>query len=431
MTLPIRKTTLGNGLTVVLREMHHAPVASFWIWYRVGSRNEKPGHTGVSHWVEHMMFKGSPAFPPGTLDRTVSRLGGRFNAFTWIDFTAYFETMPSEHIGLSLELEADRMVNAFMDEDAVNSERTVILSERHMYENQPMFLLHEELTSAAFRVHPYHHEVIGDEVDLTTMTTGDLRSYYRRHYAPINAVVVVAGDFDGEEMLERIDRHFGAIPASEPVAPVLRQEPPQRGERRVTVSGPGDAAYLVHAYRAPAANDPDFYPLVLLNAAFAGGSSLGFFAGAGSNKSSRLYKALVAAGLAASASGSMTPTIDPFLYRISAVARPGRSLAEIETALDAALARLAAEAIAQNELEKALKRAKAQFVMASESVTGQGQMIGMSEMVAGDYSWFEETLEQLSAVTLEDVERVRRQYLRPENRTVGWYVPSGNGSSAH
>ncbi|MFW6097710.1 MAG: M16 family metallopeptidase, partial [Chloroflexota bacterium] len=420
-----------NGLTVVLREMHHAPVTSFWIWYRVGSRNEKPGHTGVSHWVEHMMFKGSPAFPPGTLDRAVSRLGGRFNAFTWIDFTAYFETMPSEHIGLALDLEADRMVNAFMDEEAVNSERTVILSERHMYENQPMFLLSEELTSAAFRVHPYHHEVIGDEIDLQTMTVDDLRTYYRRHYAPNNAVIVVAGDFESGEMLDCIEEHFGDIDPSEPVAPVVRQEPPQRGERRVTVSGPGDAAYLVHAYRAPAATDPDFYPLVLLNAAFAGGSSLGFFAGAGSNKSSRLYKALVSADLAASVSGSMTPTVDPFLYRISAVARPGRSLAEIEEALDAALDQLSREPIGERELEKAMKRAKAQFVMASESVTGQGQMIGMSEMVAGDYSWFEDTLEQLGAVTLEDLERVRQQYLRPQNRTVGWYVPANNQPAAN
>lgn len=430
MTLPIEKRTLDNGLTVVLREMHHAPVTSFWIWYRVGSRNEKPGHTGVSHWVEHMMFKGSPAFPPGTLDRAVSRLGGRFNAFTWIDFTAYFETMPSEHIGLALDLEADRMVNAFMDEEAVNSERTVILSERHMYENQPMFLLSEELTSAAFRVHPYHHEVIGDEIDLQTMTVDDLRTYYRRHYAPNNAVIVVAGDFESGEMLDCIEEHFGDIDPSEPVAPVLRQEPPQRGERRVTVSGPGDAAYLVHAYRAPAATDPDFYPLVLLNAAFAGGSSLGFFAGAGSNKSSRLYKALVSADLAASVSGSMTPTVDPFLYRISAVARPGRSLAEIEEALDTALDQLAREPIGERELEKAMKRAKAQFVMASESVTGQGQMIGMSEMVAGDYSWFEDTLEQLGAVTLEDLEWVRQQYLRPQNRTVGWYVPANNQPAA-
>ena len=427
MSSEVYKTELDNGLTVLLKEMHHAPVTSFWIWYRVGSRNEKPGRTGASHWVEHMMFKGSPEFPAGTLDRAVSRVGGRFNAFTWIDFTAYFETMPSDRIDLSLRLESDRMVNAFMDERAVNSERTVIISERHMYENQPMFLLHEEITAAAFRVHPYHHEVIGDEVDLETMTRADLLDHYRTYYAPNNAVVVAVGDFHREEMLAAIREQFGHIPAGQSPAPVRRQEPAQRGERRVSVRGPGDTSYLVHAYRAPAATEPDFYPLVLLNAALAGGSSLGFFAGAGSNKSSRLYKALVTGGLATRVSGSMTPTIDPFLYRISAVVRPGRTLAELEGALDAELQRLAAEPITQETLDKALKRAKAQFVMAGESVTGQAQMMGMAEMVGGDYTWYENTLEQLHAVTLDDVERVRMEYLRPEKRTVGWYESSANG----
>lgn len=421
---PVYKTKLNNGLTIVLKEMHHAPVTSFWIWYRVGSRNEKPGRTGASHWVEHMMFKGSPAFPPGTLDRTIARIGGRFNAFTWIDFTAYFETLPSDHIELALQLESDRMENAFVDESAVASERTVILSERHMYENRPMFLLHEELAAVAFRVHPYHHEVIGDEVDLETMTRNDLYDHYRAHYRPNNAVAVVAGDFDTEAMVGQIEDVFGGIEAGSQIAPVVRREPEQRGERRVLLEGPGDAAYLVHAYRAPEATHPDFYPLVLLNAALAGGSSLGFFAGAGSNKSSRLYRRLVAANLAASVHGSMTPTIDPYLYRLSAVARPGRSLAEIEAALDAVVSGISEEPISQAELDMALKRAKAQFVMAGESVTGQAQMIGMSEMVAGDYGWFEATLDQLNAVTVADVERVRQEYLRPGRRTVGWYQPA-------
>jgi zinc protease len=430
MTSTVYKSKLNNGLTIVLKEMHHAPVASFWVWYRVGSRNEKPGTTGASHWVEHMMFKGSPAFPPGTLDRTVARLGGRFNAFTWIDFTAYYETLPSEHIDLALQLESDRMINAFLDDGAVASERSVILSERHMYENRPMFLLHEELAAAAFRVHPYHHEVIGDEVDLETMKRDDLYDHYRSYYRPNNAVVVVAGDFDTEEMVAKVEGAFGSIEPGPPIAAVLRREPEQRGERRVILEGPGDAAYLVHAYRAPEATHPDFYPLVLLNAALAGGSSLGFFAGAGSNKSSRLYRRLVAGNLAASVSGSMTPTVDPYLYRISAVARPGRALQEIEEALDATIAELTGEPISQAELDKALKRAKAQFVMAGESVTGQAQMIGMSEMVAGDYRWFEETLDRLNAVTRADVERVQQAYLRPAQRTVGWYRPVA-GENGH
>lgn len=420
------KTTLNNGLTVILKEMHHAPVTSFWVWYRVGSRNEKPGLTGASHWVEHLMFKGSPQFPAGTLDRAVSREGGRWNAFTWLDFTAYFETMPAERIDLGLRLEADRMINAIMTEAEVNSERTVIISERHMYENQPMFLLQEELQAAAFRVHPYHHEVIGDEVDLESMTRDDLYQHYRRYYAPNNAVVVAVGDFQQETMLARIETLFGGHPAGTLPPPVTRTEPPQRGERRVQLRGPGDTSYLVHAYHAPQATHPDFYPLVLLNAAFAGGSALGFFAGAGSNKSSRLYKALVASQLAAAAQGGLAPTIDPYLYTITAVALPGRELSEIEQALDAELANLAELPISQNELDKAIKRAKAQFVMAGESVTGQAQMIGMSEMVAGDYRWFENTLEQLSAVTLADIERVGREYLRPDNRTIGWYHPQTN-----
>jgi zinc protease len=423
MPIPVMKTTLDNGLTVILREMHHAPVISFWVWYGVGSRNETPGFTGASHWVEHMMFRGSPQFPAGELDRAVSREGGRWNAFTWIDFTAYYETMPAERIDLALRLEADRMVNANMKPEDVEAERTVILSERHMYEDQPMFVLSEEVSAVAFRVHPYHHETIGDEADLATMTRDDLYRHYRRHYAPNNATVVAAGDFDSQRMLARIEELFGAIPPGEPPGAVSRLEPPQRGERRVKVHGPGDAAYLLAAYRAPAASHPDYYALALLNAAFAGGSSLGFFSSGGTNKSSRLYRALVASELAAGVSGSVAPTIDPYLYTIVAVARPGRALAEVEAALEAEVARLATEPINEAELAKAMKRAKAQFALAGESVTGQAQLIGMAEAVAGDYRWFENVLERLSAVTLADLDRVRRQYLTPVQRTVGFYEP--------
>jgi len=423
MILPVHKTIFDNGLTVVLKEMHHAPVTSFMIWYRVGSRNEIPGLTGVSHWVEHMMFKGTPTFPDGQLDRLVSREGGHWNAFTWLDFTGYYETMPSNRIDLALRLESDRMVNTIMDEDEVESERTVILSERGMYENQPQFLLNEELSAAAFRIHPYHHEVIGDETDLKTMTRDDLIRHYRQHYVPKNAIVVAVGDFQTDDMLARIQELFGSIPPGEEIRPVKRQEPPQRGERRVVVNGPGQTAYLTFAYHAPAVSDADYYPMILLNAAFAGGSSLGMFGGGGTNKSSRLYKALVATELAAAAYGGLSPTVDPYLYTISAVVRSGRTLDEVEQALVAELDRLAENPITQAELDKALKRAKAQFVMAGESVTGQTQLLGMAEATAGDYQWFESALDYLGQVTLEDIRRVGQQYLSKGNRVVGWYQP--------
>ncbi|HSG17262.1 MAG TPA: pitrilysin family protein [Anaerolineae bacterium] len=429
MTKPIQKTRLDNELTVVLREMHHAPVTSFWIWYRVGSRNEQPGSTGVSHWVEHMMFRGSPEFPPGSLDRLVSREGGRWNAFTTHDFTAYYETLPSDRIDLALRLESDRMVNALMTDEDVEAERTVIISERHMYENQPMFLLREELTAAAFRIHPYHHEIIGDETDLETMGRDDLYSHYRNYYSPANAVIVVAGDFEGQSMLAEIERYFGRIPAAEVVQPLIRPEPPLRGERRVTVNGPGDAAYLIYSFRVPEATHEDFYPLVLLDAAYAGGGGIGAFGGGTTNKSSRLYKALVATDLAAAVSGSMSPSIDPFLYSIYAVARPGRSLTEIEAALQEELDRLGEDPLTQEELDKAIKRARAAYVLAGESVTGQAQMIGMAEAVAGDYRWYEHTLDALAAVTLEDIERVRQKYLQRRNRIVGLYEPDRNGQA--
>jgi zinc protease len=427
--MAVQKTTLDNGLTVVLREMHHAPVASFWIWYRVGSRNERAGITGVSHWVEHMMFRGSPLFPPGSLDRVVSREGGRWNAFTTHDFTAYFETLPSDRIELALQIESDRMVNATMAEEDVEAERTVIISERHMYENQPMFLLREELMAAAFRVHPYHHEIIGDETDLETMTRTDLFDHYRNFYNPANAVVVAAGDFDTQTMLAKIEEHFGQIPAVERRESNIRPEPPLRGERRVTVNGPGDAAYLAYSFRVPEATHDDFYPLVLLDAAYAGGGGIGHFGGGTTNNSSRLYKALVSTDLAAAVSGSVAPSIDPYLYTIFAVARPGVSLPQIESALEVELERLGEEPLTKNELDKAIKRARASYVLAGESVTGQAQMIGMAEAVAGDYQWYENTLDALASVTLDDIERVRQSYLRPGNRVVGMYQPEANGHS--
>jgi zinc protease len=424
----LRKVTLDNGLTVVLREMHHAPVASFWIWYRVGSRNEVSGVTGISHWVEHMLFKGTTKYPQGEFDRVISREGGAFNGMTWIDFTTYFESLPANRIDLALQIEADRMVNALFDSDEANRERTVIISERQGNENSPGFLLGEALQAAAFQAHSYHHSVIGWQCDLESMTRDQLYGHFRTYYTPSNAIVAVAGDFDSEQMLARIRELFGAVPAGPVVPKVLAQEPIQRGERRVVVEGPGTTSYLEVAYRAPRATDPDFFPMVVLDTVLGGAKAMSMGGGSGSNRSSRLYRALVETELAADADSSMNPTVDPFLLSFSATVRDGREAADVEAALMAEIDKVRSEGVSEAELQKAIKQSRAQFAYSSESVTDQGYWLGFSEVVA-DVSWFEEFLPRLAAVTAEDVLRVAQKYLAPTQRNVGWYLPGGDGAT--
>lgn len=416
----VTKHILDNGLTVLLKEVHSAPLISWWVLYRVGSRNERTGQTGISHWVEHMMFKGTEKFPGGDLDRLIDRQGGTWNAQTSMDYTAYYETMPVDRIQLALELEADRMMNAGFVPEEVESERTVIISERQGSENSPLFWLGEEVSAAAFRVHGYHHEIIGDLVDLQTMTRDDLYGHYKYHYMPNNAIAVAVGDFNTADMLERIKALYGSIPAGEPVSLFSRPEPEQNGERRVRVERPGNTAFLEVAYRAPAATDPDWFKLAILDSVLSGPSGLG--GGSVDNKTSRLYQSLVKTELAASIYGGMNPTIDPYLYTFSATVRPGRTLEEVEAALDIEIDRMCAEPISEVELAKAKKQARALFAYSTESVTGQAFWLAFAENFAG-YEWFENYVERLESVTIEDVQDVAQRYLRPQSRTVGWFVP--------
>ncbi len=365
--MTVLKHTLDNGLAVILKESRHAPVTTFWVWYRVGSRNELPGITGIAHWAEHMLFKGSEAFPKGEIDTQIARNGGAMNGLTWLDFTTFFETLPADRIDLGLRIEADRMVNALFDPEEVALERTVIISERQGAENRPTFLLSEEVVGAAFRVHPYHHETIGDMCDLETISHQDLWRHYQTYYGPNNAVAVAVGDFETPRMLARIEKLFGALPArSEPLA-VARPEPPQRGERRVNVEGPGNTAYVQAAYHAPAAADPDLFPMMVLTSILTGASGMNLFAAPPPNRSSRLYRALVETGLAATLSGSLSPTLDPYVYDISATVRAGRTVEEVEDALNAEMDRIVQEPISEEELQTAIKQSKAQFAYSSEA----------------------------------------------------------------
>jgi len=421
----IRKTVLDNGLTVVLREMHHAPVASFWVWYRVGSRNEHAGITGISHWVEHMLFKGTPQYPQGEFDKAIAREGGMFNGMTWIDFTTYFETLPADRVDLALRVEADRMSNAVFDPEETELERTVIISERQGNENSPGFLLGEALQASAFQAHSYHHSVIGWQCDLESMTREQLYQHYRTYYTPNNAIIAVAGDFDANQMLARVQELFGSIPAGPALPPFTAKEPTQRGERRVIVEGPGATQYLEIAFRAPNATHGDYYPLVILDTILGGPKGMSLWGGGTSNRSSRLYKALVETELASDADSAMSSTIDPYLFSFSATIRQGRTLSEVEEALLAEIQRVVDEPVSQAELQKAIKQTRAQFAYSSESVTDQGYWLGFSELVS-DTSWFENFLDRLDAVTVDDVLQVARTTFRPSQRNVGWYVPTGD-----
>lgn len=423
----VLKTTLDNGLTVLIKEMHHAPVATSWVWYRVGSRNEIPGITGISHWVEHMQFKGTPRYPAQVLDKAISREGGIWNAMTFLDWTTYYEVMPANRIELGLDLEADRMVNSAFDPEEVGSERTVIISERNGSENSPTWLLYEEVIGAAFRVHPYGKTVIGDLIDLQTMTRDDLYNHYRRYYVPSNATAVLVGDVDTRESLEAIKRYFGDIPGGENPLEVNRPEPPAYGERRVILNREGQTAYVSIAYRSYEITHLGFFALAVLDSILAGASSFNFMSTAHtSNKTSRLYRALVETGLAAGVGGGMVATIDPYVYTITATVRDGRTCQEVEEAATTEIERVASGDISAEEFEKARKQAKALFAYDSESVSSQGFWLGFAETLVGDYEWFEGFLDKLMAVTLDDVKRAAADVFRQNRRTVGWYVPDGN-----
>lgn len=421
----IMKTVLDNGLTVLLKENHNAPVATFWCWYRVGSRHERTGITGISHWVEHMLFKGTRAYPQAVVDKIVSRQGGFWNGLTWLDFTTYFETLPADKLDLALHIESDRMSHALFDPKEVEHERTVIISERQGNENNPQFLLGEVVQGTAFQVHGYHHETIGHLCDLRALSRDDLYAHYKTYYAPNNCIIVGVGDFDAQDLLARINRQFGKIKPGPALPKLSAVEPEQRGERRASIEGEGTTAYIQVCYRSPEARHPDFTAYVVLDAILTGASGLSLGGGT-SNASSRLYRALVDGEFTVDITGMLVPTHDPFLYTLGATVRQGRTPAEVEAVLDAELQKIIDQPPSQAEIDKCVKQAKALFAYGSESVTNRGFWYGFSEIFA-DYIWFERYLDRLAKVRVEDVHRVAKQYLQRSQRTVGYYTPKTQG----
>ncbi|MGP8075863.1 MAG: M16 family metallopeptidase [Thermoplasmata archaeon] len=424
----IRSLTLANGLRVLLAPDESSPTASVWVWYRVGSKNEVPGITGASHWVEHMLFEGSPRYAKGEIDRAVLRVGGALNAFTDTDFTAYFTTVPRDHLSVPLDIEADRMTRAAITDEEVARERTVIHSEREGNENWPEFRVEEELLQLAFRVHPYRWDALGRRRDIEEMTAGQLREYYRRFYGPKNAVLVVAGGFDVRRTEAEVRRRFSKLPAWGEGVEVGDVEPPQVGERRSTLSGPGTTPFIQVGWRSPGLADPTT-PATLVLDTILGGESRVFSAGMGwrgrrEHPTARLYRALVDTGLAVRATSGWTPHFYPSLFTVQTQAAQGVSLDQVETALEAVVERLARYGPSVKEMSDVRTRVRRGAALAYEGATSTGFRIGYFATLRS-LSLEDELYRNLLRVSARAVREQARALFRKEARIVVRYVPTG------
>jgi zinc protease len=421
----VREEVLGNGLKVLVREVHTAPLASVWCWYRVGSKDEGPGVTGVSHWCEHMNFKGTKNIPRDQVKGIIEKFGGAWNGYTWLDQTTYLETASAEALDRMLFIEAERMDGCLYDPADCESERTVIISELQGGENDPEQLLDIEVTATAFKVHPYHHPTIGWLSDLQTMTRDDLYGHYRRYYVPSNATLVIVGDVDTDAVLKSVEKQFGAIAPGARPARVRPSEPAQQAERRVVLRKEGTTAYWKAAFHAPAFEDADFFPLLVADAVLNGAAGLNIWSLGGvarPQRSARLYRALVDKGLASSVSGALAPTEHPFLYSISAGVAEGQTLAAVEDVVLREIERLVTTGITPAELAKVHAQLRARFVYDADSVTDIAHQLGYFETIS---SWhaYGRLRERLDAVTPEAVHAAAAKYLTAANRTIGWFEP--------
>ncbi len=428
--MDVREEFLANGLRVLVQEVHTAPLASVWCWYRVGSKDERPGLTGISHWVEHMNFKGTTNIPREKVKGIIEQFGGYWNGYTWIDQTTYTETATRDALDHMLFIEAERMATCLYDPTDVDSERTVIISELQGGENDPEQLLEQELTAAAFHAHPYRHPTIGWLGDLQSMTRDDLYAYYRQYYVPNNATLVIVGDVDADEALRSAERRFGAIPSGQVAPRRYTPEPVQLGERRLSVVKEATTAYLKIAYHAPAATDADFFPLLVLDSVLTGAKGLNLWASFRTpppQRSARLYQALVNTGLASTVSGSLVPTQEPFLYTISLTATEGTSLEAIEAAALKALDAVRGNGVTEQELQKAKTQLRARLVFEQDSITNVAHQLGFFETIAS-WRFFPSIAANIQAVTADDVAQVAAARLTAANRVIARFEPTAGAS---
>jgi len=422
---PVHEFRLDNGMKIVVHEDHRAPVVVSQVWYKVGSSYEHDGITGVSHVLEHMMFKGTEKHGPNEFSRIIAENGGRENAFTSRDYTAYFQRLEKSRLPIAFELEADRMRGLLLPEEEFKKELQVVIEERRMRtEDKPTALTYEQFRATAFTASPYRAPVIGWMNDLDNMTVGDLRSWYQRWYAPNNATLVVAGDVDAEAVHQLAIQHFGPIKSSVVTPLKPRLEPEQRGIRRVSVKAPARKPYMVMGYKAPALIGAEAewepYALEVLAGVLDGGDS------------ARLAKQLVRKSQIAASAGASYGLYDRMddLFIFDGIPAEGHDMATLEQALRGQIERVKVEQVSEDEL----KRVKAQVVAAAvyerDSVFYQAMQIGILETIGLGWPRLDEYVERVRAVTPEQVQAVAKRYLIDERLTIAVLEPqpmeSGN-----
>jgi zinc protease len=404
---------LSNGLKVILLENHKAPVVTFQVWYRVGSRNEQWGKTGLSHMLEHMMFKGTKKYGPEEFSRIVQENGGDENAFTSTDYTAYFENLSADRIQVSLDLESDRMHDLNLQEDNFQTERMVVMEERRLRtEDNPQAYLMEQLEATAFQLQPYHWPTVGWMENIKNLTLADLKSYYHTYYNPANAFLVVVGDFSQKKLLADIEKTYGSLPPGVKPDQEKAIDPPQHGERRIFLKRQAQLPFILMGYHVPNLRNGDSYVLEVIATILAGGRSSRFA------REFIQKKQLV---LDADAENSLLSK-DPGLFLISAEPLPGKATAEVEKAIDREIRRLQTEPVGTQELRKAKNLLEASFVSSQDSLFFQAMLLARYE-IAQDWRAVDEYPPATDKVTPQDILRVAKQYLIPENRTVAVLVP--------
>jgi zinc protease len=410
---PVEKQVLDNGMTVLISEDHSAPVVTFQMWYHVGSKNERPGITGISHLCEHMMFRGSKNLGPEEHSRIVQANGGIDNAGTYFDWTMYYEKLSSDKLELAMSLESERLKYLTPVDENFLSERDVVAEERRMrVDNSPYGVVFEQLLNSAFTAHPYHWHIVGFMSDIQNTTVDDLKQYYKTYYLPSNATAVVAGDVKPKEAMKLMEKYFGDIPFQPAPKQVSTIEPEQRGERVSYVHKIGQMPAFAVGYHIPEFGHPDIYPLTV--------AARILFRG----QSSRLYQRMVYQDQSAlGVSGDCFSLEDPGLFFAFAVMQQGKSAEEGQQTLFSEIERLKTEPVSQHELDKAKNQLESEFVFGLQSVSDKGEQIGYYQTILGDYSRLFEEADRYQGVTAQDVMRVAQEYFGENNRTVAVLVP--------